>query len=134
MSRIVSITAREILDSRGNPTVEAEVITTKSCARASVPSGASTGSNEAYELRDNDTKRFSGKGVHRAVVNINTTIARTLKGTDVTHQEIVDKKLIEADGTRQKMHLGANAILAVSMACCRTAALEQEITLAEHID
>ncbi len=133
MSKIVRITAREILDSRGNPTVEAEVTTTKSFARASVPNGASTGSNEAYELRDNDTKRFFGKGVHRAVVNVNTKIFRALKGTDVLHQEIVDKKLIEADGTRQKMHLGANALLAVSMACCRAAAFEQQISLAQHI-
>lgn len=133
MSKIVSITAREILDSRGNPTVEADVITTKACGRASVPSGASTGSHEAYELRDNDPKRFFGKGVHRAVTNINTKLFRELKGTDVMHQEVVDKKLIETDGTRQKMHLGANALLAVSMACCRAAALEQNIPLAQHV-
>jgi len=133
LSKIVNILAREILDSRGNPAVEAEVKTAKAFARASVPSGASTGTHEAYELRDNDSKSYFGKGVKIAVGNINNKIKRTLKGIDVLKQEVVDKKMIELDGTTQKLHLGANAILAVSMACCRAAAIEKRITLAEHI-
>lgn len=133
MSKILNIIAREVLDSRGNPTVEAEVTTKAGTARASVPSGASTGSHEAYELRDNDKKRYFGKGVNVAVARINTVIAKHLKGLDVTKQDVLDKKMIELDGTRQKLHLGANAILAVSMACCRAAAQEQDILLAEHI-
>ncbi len=125
--------AREILDSRGNPTVEAEITTKFGVARASVPSGASTGTHEAYELRDNDSKRYFGLGVKLAVANINNKINKALKGLDVTKQEIIDKKLIELDGTAQKLHLGANAILAVSMASARAAALSKGILLAEHI-
>lgn len=133
MSKIVKIIAREILDSRGNPTVEAEVLTRKIRARASVPSGASTGTYEAYELRDHDKKRYFGKGVKTAVSHINNKINNALKGVDVIKQEVIDKKMIEADGTPQKLHLGANAILAVSMAVCRAAALEKNELLAKHI-
>lgn len=133
MSKILRILGREILDSRGNPTVEAEVLTQKAFARASVPSGASTGSYEAYELRDHNTKKYFGKGVQIAVSHVNNRINKGLKGMDVLKQEAIDKKLIELDGTPQKIRLGANAILAASMACCRAAAAEKKVALAKHI-
>lgn len=123
MPIITRIYAREVLDSRGNPTVEVEVYTENgSFGRAIVPSGASTGEYEALELRDKDPKRFGGKGVLKAVENVNTKIAPELLGIDVRNQLIIDKTMIELDGTENKDNLGANAILAVSLACARCAA------------
>jgi len=117
MSQIDHIHAREILDSRGNPTVEADVTLVSSImGRAAVPSGASTGEHEAVELRDEDPKRFGGKGVLKAVQNVNDVIARKLKGMDALDQSEIDRVMIELDGTPSKSHLGANAILAVSLA------------------
>src|SRR6201986_3189400 len=117
MSTIAAIHARQVLDSRGNPTVEAEVfLHDGAIGRAAVPSGASTGEHEAVELRDGDTKRYLGKGVQRAVRHINTEIAAALKGMDAAHQAAVDHKMIALDDTPNKGRLGANAILAVSMA------------------
>ncbi|MBU4217023.1 phosphopyruvate hydratase [Candidatus Parcubacteria bacterium] len=132
--KIKEIIAREILDSRGNPTVETKVILENGIsAKASVPSGASTGIYEAYELRDGDKKRYSGQGVLQAVKNVNTEIAKKLKGVDVTKQEKIDKIMIDLDGTENKKRLGANAILSVSMAVARTAALAQGQELYEYI-
>jgi enolase 1/2/3 len=123
MSKIDQIHAREILDSRGNPTVEAEVFfTSGESGRAAVPSGASTGEHEAVELRDADPKRYGGKGVLKAVGHVNDLIARELKGRDGLDQSAIDKILIDLDGTPNKSNLGANATLAVSMACARAAA------------
>ncbi len=123
MSIILDIAAREILDSRGNPTVEAEVITEDGfMGRAAVPSGASTGKYEAVELRDGDSKRFLGKGVTKAVENIRDTILEELVGVDVTDQRYIDSLMLEIDGTKNKGKLGANAILAVSLACAKAAA------------
>ncbi len=123
MPFIVDVYAREVLDSRGNPTVEVEV-TTESGAfgRAIVPSGASTGEREALELRDGDKKRFLGKGTLKAVANVNEILAPALIGFDVTDQTLIDKTMIEMDGTPDKSKLGANAILGISMACARAAA------------
>ncbi|HKP15811.1 MAG TPA: phosphopyruvate hydratase [Gemmatimonadaceae bacterium] len=122
---IADIVAREILDSRGNPTVEADVILSSGVVgRAAVPSGASTGEHEAIELRDNDKERYLGKGVQMAVQNITETIAPALAGADATDQMSIDAALIELDGTPNKGNLGANAILAVSMATARAAAQE----------
>ncbi len=128
MSKIKNITAREIMDSRGNPTVEVELKTEKRSFFASVPSGASTGKNEALELRDKD-----GKGVFDAILNVNKIIAPKLKNYNVTEQAKIDKFLIEFDGTENKSKLGANAILAVSMAVCRAGALATKIPLYQHI-
>lgn len=123
MPFIESIYAREVLDSRGNPTVEVEVVTSSGAfGRALVPSGASTGEHEAVELRDGDKKRYLGKGVLKAVNNVNEIIAEELFGWDVTDQLAIDKKLIELDGTKNKGKLGANAILGVSIAVARAAA------------
>ena len=123
MSAIIDVYAREIIDSRGNPTVEVEVATESGAfGRAMVPSGASTGEREALELRDGDTSRFLGKGVLKAVNNVNEIIAPALIGYDVTDQALIDKKMIELDGTKDKSHLGANAMLGVSLACARAAA------------
>jgi enolase len=123
LTNISDIHARQVLDSRGNPTVEAEVILGDgSHGRAIVPSGASTGEHEAVELRDGDKKRFSGKGVLKAVANVNGEIAEALFDFDAADQRNLDRKLIELDGTPTKSRLGANAILAVSMACARAAA------------
>jgi len=121
--RIVSILGREILDSRGNPTVEVDV-TTESGAfgRAAVPSGASTGENEALELRDGDKKRYLGKGVQKAVANINDVIAPALLGMSALDQMGIDAKLLELDGTKTKSHLGANALLGVSLAVAKAGA------------
>src|SRR2546423_15450512 len=117
MSMIEQIHAREILDSRGNPTVEAEVtLVGGETGRAIVPSGASTGEHEAVELRDGDNRRYFGKGVLKAVENVNGEIANALANMDATQQRAIDQKLIELDGTENKARLGANAILAVSMA------------------
>ena len=122
-SKIKSITAREILDSRGNPTVEADVVLDNgSVGRAAVPSGASTGQHEALELRDNDKKRYVGKGVSQAVSNVVTRIAPALVGKDASDQAAIDKAMLDLDGTPNKSSLGANAILAVSMANARAAA------------
>ena len=123
MSQIDQIHAREILDSRGNPTVEADVILTSGeRGRATVPSGASTGEHEAVELRDRDPKRYAGKGVLRAVANVNGVIARELKGLRAVEQRSIDEKLIALDGSANKSQLGANALLSVSMATARAAA------------
>jgi len=125
MSEITHITAREILDSRGNPTVEADVILRSGArGRAAVPSGASTGEREALELRDGDAKRYLGKGVTKAVNNVNTVIASALAGYDATAQAAIDARLIELDGTENKRKLGANATLGVSLAVAKAAAVE----------
>ena len=133
MSKIIDIKAREILDSRGNPTIETEVFTEKVSAYASVPSGASTGSKEALELRDGDNTRYLGKGVLKAVKNVNTTIKDKLIGMDVLDQELIDKTMIELDGTDNKSNLGANAILSVSLACLKCAAKENNKELYEYV-
>jgi len=131
---IKGIKAREILDSRGNPTVEVEICTEGGiCASAIVPSGASTGIYEACELRDGDKGRYVGKGCLKAVNNVNSTLASALKGFDVTDQQGLDAKMIELDGTPNKSKLGANAILGVSMAACKAAAMVKCIPLYQHI-
>src|SRR6187402_1212828 len=122
MPEILQVNAREILDSRGNPTVEAEVQTDSGLGRAAVPSGASTGEHEAIELRDDDKKRYLGKGVTKAVANINEQLAPALIGLSALDQPAIDQVLLELDGTPNKSKLGANAILAVSMAVARAAA------------
>ena len=123
MSAIIDVYAREVIDSRGNPTVEVEVATESGAfGRAMVPSGASTGEREALELRDGDKSRFLGKGVLTAVKNVNEIIAPALIGYDVTDQALIDKTMIELDGTKTKEKLGANAMLGVSLACARAAA------------
>ncbi len=125
MSRIVHISARQILDSRGNPTVEVDVYTENGIiGRAAVPSGASTGIHEAVELRDDDKSLFLGKGVLKAVSNVNKIIAEELKGYPIDWQEAIDRRMIELDGTDNKGNLGANAILGVSLACAKAAAQE----------
>ena len=134
MSTISSIHAREVLDSRGNPTVEAEVMLADGTrGRAIVPSGASTGEHEAVELRDGDKQRFMGKGVLKAVENVNSKIAKTLTGMDATDQRTLDQKMIELDGTDNKSRLGANAILAVSMAVARAAAASAKQPLYRYL-
>jgi len=115
MDKIVAVRAREILDSRGNPTVEAEVMTELAVGKASVPSGASKGKHEALELRDGDKKRFHGKGVTRAVSNVNKVIGPRLRGVDSSNQRKIDRMMIKLDGTPSKEKLGANAILALSL-------------------
>jgi enolase len=134
MSWIEQVQAREILDSRGNPTVEAEVVLADGeIGRAAVPSGASTGEHEAVELRDEDPKRYGGKGVLKAVENVNEIIAPALQGFDALDQAEVDRALIELDGTSTKSKLGANALLAVSMATARAAALHLELPLYRYL-
>jgi enolase len=134
MSQIDRIKAREILDSRGNPTVEADVILTSGeRGRAAVPSGASTGEHEAVELRDDDARRYAGKGVLKAVANVNDVIAAELKGMDALDQRSIDRKLIELDGTPNKAKLGANALLAVSMANARAAAAVRQLPLYRYL-
>lgn len=134
MSSIVKIHARQILDSRGNPTVEADVITEAGfLGRAAVPSGASTGIHEAVELRDDDKKVYVGKGVLKAVSNVNKIIADGLAGFDVSDQTGIDAKLIEIDGTENKSKLGANATLAVSMAAAKAAAMEADLPLYRYL-
>jgi enolase len=134
MSMIEMVSAREILDSRGNPTVEAEVsLLGGALGRAAVPSGASTGEHEAVELRDNDKKRYGGKGVLKAVQNINEPIAQEIEGLDGLDQVEVDEALIALDGTRNKSKLGANALLAVSLATARAAATFLEIPLYRYL-
>jgi enolase len=130
MSAIVDVVAREILDSRGNPTVEADVLLESGIlGRAAVPSGASTGSREAIELRDGDKARYLGKGVLKAVENINTEICEALVGLDAEEQAFIDKTMIDLDGTENKSRLGANALLAVSMAVAKAAAEEAGLPL-----
>ena len=130
MSAIVDIVGREILDSRGNPTVECDVLLESGVmGRAAVPSGASTGSREAIELRDGDQKRYLGKGVLKAVEHINTEISEAVLGLDASEQAFLDKTLIDLDGTENKSRLGANAMLAVSMAVARAAAEESGLPL-----
>ncbi len=132
MSTIKQITACEILDSRGSPTVEVEARSAKHSARASVPAGASRGVHEALELRDGG-KRYFGRGVQKAVKNVNTIIAKKLMGKNPADQEAIDTQLLALDGTPDKSKLGANAILAVSLACCRLAANDRDVSLHEHI-
>jgi len=129
VARISSIRARQVLDSRGNPTVEAEVSTGSTVGRASVPSGASTGSHEALELRDGDPKRFHGRGVSKAVANVNEIIGPKLEGMDCLNQRAVDETIVKLDGTHNKGRLGANAILSVSMAIARAAAISSQVEL-----
>src|SRR6267142_295266 len=134
MTQIDRIQAREILDSRGNPTVEADVILVGGVmGRAAVPSGASTGEHEAVELRDGDPKRFGGKGVLKAVNNVNDVIARELKGKDVLDQAAIDRRMIELDGSPNKSKLGANALLAVSLATARAAAGYRKLPLYRYL-
>lgn len=134
MSKIEKIVAREILDSRGNPTVEVDVLLESGAfGRASVPSGASTGENEAIELRDGDKKRYLGKGVLKAVKNVNEVIAPALIGEDALNQRRIDKKMIALDGTKTKSNLGANAILGVSLAVAKAAANYLDLPLYRYI-
>lgn len=134
MSQIANVHAREILDSRGNPTIEVEVTTTSGYfGRAAVPSGASTGENEALELRDGDKARYLGKGVLKAVHNVNNVIAEEITGMEVTEQAAIDKKMIDLDGTKTKSNLGANAILGVSLAVARAAAQLHGLPLFRYI-
>ena len=134
MGQIISIHAREILDSRGNPTIEVDVLTASGYqGRAAVPSGASTGENEALELRDGDKSRYLGKGVLKAVHNVNNVIAEELIGMDVTDQAGIDRKMIELDGTKTKSNLGANAILGVSLAVAKAAASYHGLPLFRYI-
>ena len=127
---IEKVIGREILDSRGNPTVEAEVtLVDGTIGRGMAPSGASTGEFEALELRDGDKSRYLGKGVQKAVENINTVINETLQGMDASDIYAIDKAMIDADGTKDKSRLGANAILAVSIASARAAAISLDIPL-----
>jgi enolase len=131
--KIERIAAREILDSRGNPTVEVDAWVSGGHGRAAVPSGASTGEHEANELRDGDAKRYGGKGVRRAVENVNRTIARALRGKDPRRQDDIDLRLIELDGTPNKSRLGANALLGVSLAIAKAVAAALERPLYRHL-
>ncbi|MCZ6565760.1 MAG: phosphopyruvate hydratase [Gammaproteobacteria bacterium] len=134
MSKIKSIYAREVIDSRGNPTVEADVLIDSGVmGRAAVPSGASTGSLEAVELRDGDAKRYLGKGVRQAVSNVNTEIQSALVGMDCFAQEAIDVRMIELDGTKNKGRLGANALLSVSLAVAKAAAAEKQTPLYRYL-
>ena len=134
MSYIIEVRARQILDSRGNPTVEVDVLTDEGAlGRAAVPSGASTGIHEAVELRDNDKKKYVGKGVLKAVKNVNDLIAKSITGFDITAQAEIDQLMIDLDGTANKSKLGANAILAVSMAVAKAAAEEANLPLYRYI-
>ncbi|MFI5914683.1 phosphopyruvate hydratase [Dactylosporangium sp. NPDC051541] len=134
MATIEAIGAREILDSRGNPTVEVEVVLDDgTLARAAVPSGASTGAFEANELRDGDTKRYLGKGVEKAVENVNERIAEAVRGFDATEQRLVDQAMLDLDGTPEKSELGANAILGVSLAVARAAADSSGLSLFKYL-
>ncbi|MHB8256228.1 MAG: phosphopyruvate hydratase [Acidiferrobacterales bacterium] len=134
MTTITEIHAREILDSRGNPTAEADVVLASGArGRAAVPSGASTGEREAVELRDGDAKRYGGKGVRKAVKHVNEDIRRILRGKDARDQAAVDRAMIDLDGTPNKGRLGANAILAVSLACARAAAADSGLPLYRYL-
>lgn len=134
MSYIAKIIGRQILDSRGNPTVEVDVITTSGVlGRAAVPSGASTGIHEAVELRDGDKSVYLGKGVLKAVANVNSIIDEALRGFDVCDQKAIDAKLLELDGSENKSNIGANAILGTSLACARAAADESGLSLFKYV-
>ncbi|MFP6672679.1 MAG: phosphopyruvate hydratase, partial [Pirellulaceae bacterium] len=134
MSLIASIHGRQILDSRGNPTVEVEVtLNDGSFGRAAVPSGASTGIHEAWELRDGDESQYLGKGVLKAVQNINTTITDALLGQDALEQQGIDQQMLELDGTANKKNLGANAILGVSLAVAKAAAAHKKLPLFQYL-
>jgi enolase len=134
MSAIVDVIAREILDSRGNPTIEADVVLESGISgRAAVPSGASTGSKEAVELRDGDAARYGGKGVQKAIENVNTEICEAIIGLDASEQAFVDRTMIDLDGTENKSRLGANAILAVSAAVAKAAAEESTLPLYRYL-
>ena len=132
--KIKKVLAREVLDSRGNPTVEVDVVTEKITTSAIVPSGASTGSHEALELRDGDKKRYNGKGVLKAVDNVNKIISKKVIGLSCENQKKIDELMIRLDGTENKSNLGGNAILAVSMAVCKAGAINKNISLYEHIN
>ncbi len=133
-AKIKQVIGREILDSRGNPTVEVDVILSNGVlGRAAVPSGASTGEHEAVELRDGDKTRFMGKGVAKAVKNVNTEIAKKMKGADAANQVKIDRTLIDLDGTENKARLGANAILGVSMACAKAVAISKKTSLFKYL-
>ena len=135
MSRIAAVRARQVLDSRGNPTVEADVLTAAgSLGRAIAPSGASTGTREALELRDGDPGRFAGKSVNGAVAGIANTIAPAMRGMAATEQRGIDARLLELDGTDNKSRLGANASLAVSLAAAKAGALDRNLALFEYIN
>ncbi len=134
MSLIIDIHARQILDSRGNPTIEVDVLTENGAfGRAAVPSGASTGAHEAVELRDNDKSKYMGKGVLKAVANVNDIIAKELQGVDVFEQNAIDKLMLDIDGTHNKSSLGANAILGISLAVAKSAAQESRQSLYRYI-
>jgi enolase len=133
-TKITKVHARQILDSRGNPTVEADVILDGNVrGRAAVPSGASTGEHEALELRDGDKSKYLGKGVLKAVAHANNEIAKVVTGLDASDQRALDKRMIDLDGTPTKSRLGANAILAVSMAAARAAASAQNVPLYKYL-
>ena len=133
MAKIKKIKGRQVFDSRGNPTVEAEIFSDKGSAIAIVPSGASTGTHEAFELKDTNNKDYLGKSVFKAIENIDGPIANALKDIDVTDQSKIDQILIDLDGTEQKKKLGANSILAVSIASCKIAASEKKISLFKYL-
>ena len=133
MSKILKVKARQVFDSRGNPTVEAEVFTNNNSASAICPSGASTGTFEAFEKRDKKNKKYLGKSVFSAIDLVNTKISKKIKGHNIHNQERIDALMINLDGTRQKTKLGANAILAVSMAVKKLSAKIRKITLDYHI-
>src|SRR5579862_4594452 len=134
MSLIAGIHAREIIDSRGNPTVEADVVLASGAhGRAAVPSGASTGTREAVELRDGDARRYGGKGVLRAVDHVNTLLREALIGKEALDQAAIDERMIELDGTESKGRLGANAILAVSLANAHAVARDAGVPLFRHL-
>ena len=134
MSEIVGLHARQILDSRGNPTVEVEIILdTGIIGRASVPSGASTGSREAIELRDGNSKKYMGKGVEKAIINIRDKIAPLVLGFEVTEQVLIDQLMVDLDGTKNKAKLGANAILGVSLAVAKAAASDLNLPLYQYV-
>jgi len=134
MSEIIQVVGREVLDSRGNPTVEVEVLLDSGASgRAIVPSGASTGEHEAVELRDGDAARFGGKGVEQAVANVNGEIAELIEGIDALEQRVIDTALLDLDGTDNKGRLGANAILGVSLAVARAGASELDLPLFRYV-
>ncbi len=134
MSKIKRVVAREVLDSRGNPTLEVNVITENAVAKAFVPSGASTGSHEALELRDGDKARYNGKGVLKAVNNVNNAISRKLVGLNCEDQRKIDEAMIKLDGTENKSKLGANSLIGVSMAACKAASFHKNMHLFEYIN
>ena len=134
MSKVKSVHAREILDSRGNPTVEVDVVLSDGCSgRAAVPSGASTGTNEAVELRDGDKSRYLGKGVLKAVANVNNILAKKVIGMNAIDQKKIDKTMIDLDGTKNKGKLGANAILGVSLAVAKASAMSEDLPLYKYL-